>query len=96
MYYIGLDIASKSSFVHVIDGRGKNLESKEIPTDKDSYRLYFRSWAKKPVRVPVEAGGHARWIHNAITKLGIDVYVVNPHKEEDFGDVVSWIALRNA
>ena len=51
MYYIGLDVASKSSFVHVIDGRGKKIETKEIPTDKDSYRQYFRPWAKKPVRV---------------------------------------------
>jgi transposase len=80
MYYIGLDVASKNSFVHVIDGHGKKIESKEIPTDKDSYRQYFRLWARKPVHVAVEAGGHTRWIHDTITKLGIDVYVVNPHK----------------
>ena len=80
MYYIGLDVASKSSFVHVIDGRGKKIESKEIPTDKDGYRQYFGEWAKKAVYVAVEAGGHTRWIHDTITKFGINVYVVNPHK----------------
>jgi transposase len=80
MYYIGLDVANKNSFVYVINGRGKKIESKEIPTDKDSYRQYFRPWSKNPVRIAVEAGGHTRWIHDIITKLGIDVYVVNPHK----------------
>ena len=75
-----MNVAKRSSFVDIIDGRGKKIENREIPTDKDSYRQYFRSWAKKPVRVAVEAGGHTRWSYDAITKLGIDVYVVNPHK----------------
>jgi transposase len=80
MHYIGLDVASKSSFVYVIDGRGRKIESKEIPTDKDAFRQYFGTWAKKPVYVAVEAGGHTRWIHDIITQLGINVYVVNPLK----------------
>jgi transposase len=80
MYYIGVDVSSKSSFVYVIDGRGKKIESKEIPTDKDGYRQYFGDWTKKAVYVAVEAGGHTRWIYDTITKLGINVYVVNPHK----------------
>lgn len=80
MYYIGLDVANKSSFVYVTDGRGKKIESKEIPTDRDSYRQYFGDWSKMAAYVAVEAGGHTRWIHDAISKLGINVYVVNPHK----------------
>lgn len=80
MYYIRLDVASKSSFVYVIDGRGKKIESKEIPTDRDGYRQYFGEWSKKAVYVAVEAGGHPRWIHDTITKLGINVYIVNPQK----------------
>jgi transposase len=79
MNYIGLDVANKSSFVYVIDGREKK-EIKETSADKDSFRQYFRSWAKKPVCVAVEAGGHTRWIYDVITKLGIDIYVVNPQK----------------
>jgi transposase len=80
MHYVGLDVASKSSFVYVIDGRGKKIESKEIPTDKDGFRQYFGAWSKKPAYVAVEAGGHTRWIHDVITQLGISVYVVNPLK----------------
>ncbi len=80
MYNIGIDVSNKSTFVHVINGRGRKIESQEIPTDKDGYRQYFTKWTDKPVRVAVEAGGHTRWIHDILTKLGIDVYVVNPHK----------------
>jgi transposase len=80
MFYIGLDVASKSSFVYAVDGRGRKIESKEIPTDKDSYRQYFKPWAKKPVEVAVEAGGHSRWIYDLLTHLGIGIYVVNPNK----------------
>ena len=63
MYYIGLDVASKSSFVYIIDGRGKKIESKDILTDKGGYRQFFGEWSKKAVYVAVEAGGHTRWIH---------------------------------
>jgi transposase len=34
----------------------------------------------KPVKVAVEAGGHSRWIHDTLKKLGIRVYIVNPDK----------------
>jgi len=71
IYYIGLDVASKSSFVHVIAGRGKKIESKKIPPDKNISRQYFGEWAKKSVYVAVEAGGQVRWIHDTITKFGI-------------------------
>ena len=80
MYYIGLDVASKSSFVYAVNAKGKKLESREIPTDKDSFRQYFRSWAKKSSVVAVEAGGHTRWIHDVLSRLGLAVYVVNPNK----------------
>lgn len=42
MHYIGLDVASKGSFVYAIDRKGKKVESGEIATDKESYRRYFR------------------------------------------------------
>jgi transposase len=78
MYNIGVDVSEKNSFVYVTDGRGRKIESLEIPTDKDGYRQYFKRWMKKPVEVAVEAGGHSRWIHDTLKKLGISVYVVNP------------------
>ena len=58
----------------------RKVESQEIPTDKDGYRQYFKRWMNKPVKVAVEAGGHSRWIHDTLKKLGINVYIVNPNK----------------
>ncbi len=80
MFYIGADVSEKSSYVYVTDQRGKKLESQEIPTDKDGYRQYFKKWVGKHVEVAVEAGGHSRWIHDTLKKLGISVYIVNPNK----------------
>ncbi len=80
MFYIGSDVSEKSSYIYVTDGKGKKVESLEIPTDKDGYRQYFKKWVGKQVKVAVEAGGHSRWIHDTLKKLGISVYVVNPNK----------------
>src|SRR5512135_2139613 len=80
MIYIGSDVSEKSSYIYVTDGKGKKIESREISTDKDGYRQYFKKWAGKQVKVAVEAGGHSRWIHDTLKKLGISVYVVNPNK----------------
>ena len=80
MFYIGSDVSEKSSYVYVTDGRGIKIESQEIPTDKDGYRQYFKRWMNKPVTVAVEAGGHSRWIHDTLKKMGISVYIVNPNK----------------
>jgi len=80
MFYIGSDVSEKSSYVYVTDGQGRKVESQEIPTDKDGYRQYFKRWMNKPVKVAVEAGGHSRWIHDTLKKLGISVYIVNPNK----------------
>lgn len=80
MHYIGLDVASKGSFVYVVDRRGKKVESGEILTNKESYREYFRKWKNRAVEVAVESGGHTRWIYDLLTGMGIGVYVVNPNK----------------
>jgi len=80
MFYIGSDVSEKSSYVYVTDGRGRKIESQEIPTDRDGYRQYFIKWMHKPVAVAVEAGGNSRWIHDILKKLGISVYIVNPNK----------------
>src|SRR5512139_3189858 len=80
MFYIGSDVSEKSSYVYVTDGRGRKVESREIPTDKDGYRQYFTQWTDKPVKVAIEAGGHSRWIYDTLKKLGISVYIVNPNK----------------
>lgn len=80
MYYAGLDVASKGSYVYVVDRRGRKVGSGEIPTTRGSIRQYFREWADRRIEVAVEAGGQTRWIHDVLKGMGIGVYVVNPNK----------------
>lgn len=80
MHYIGLDVASKGSFIYVVDRKGKKVESREILTNKESYREYFKKWNNRSVEVAVESGGHTRWIYDLLTGMGTGVYVVNPNK----------------
>jgi transposase len=80
MYYAGLDVSSKSSFVYVVDRRGRKVEGGEIQTNRKGYRSYFKQWSGKVLEVAVEAGGHTRWIYDTLKGLGIRVYVVNPNK----------------
>lgn len=80
MYYAGLDVSSKSSFVYVIDRRGRKVEGREIPTNRKGYLSYFKQWNGKVLEVAVEAGGHTRWIYDTLKALGVGVYVVNPNK----------------
>jgi len=80
MYYAGLDVSSKSSFVYVVDRRGRKVEGREILTGRKGYRSYFKQWNGKVLEVAVEAGGHTRWIYDTLKGIGIGIYVVNPNK----------------
>lgn len=80
MWHMGLDVASKGSYVYGVDGKGKKIESREIETGRKSFREYFKGLGSKKIEVAVEAGGHTRWIHDLLEKMGIKVYVVNPLK----------------
>jgi transposase len=86
MYYAAIDIASKGSFLYVRDRRGDKVESGEIQTNRRSIREVFRKYKGKRIIVAVEAGGSTRWIYDLLTKIGIEVYVVNPNKVKAIAD----------
>lgn len=86
MYYAGLDIASKGSFVYVRDKRGNKVESGEILTNRKNIKSFFEKYVDKKVIVAIEAGGSTRWIYDLLTRMGIDVYVVNPNKVKAIAD----------
>lgn len=86
MYYAGFDVASKGSFLYVRDRKGNKVESREIPTNRRSIRWAFERYKKKKIIVAVEAGGSTRWIYDLLTRMGIEVYVVNPNKVKAIAD----------
>ncbi len=80
MYYAGLDVASKGSFVYVKDKKGNKVESGEIVTTRKGLQTFFEKYGDKKIIVAVEASCSTRWIYDLLTRMGIDVYVVNPNK----------------
>jgi len=86
MYYAAIDVSSKGSFLYVRNRRGNKVESREIPTNPRSIQLAFKRYKGKKITVAIEAGGSTRWIHDLLTKVGIEVYVVNPNKVKAIAD----------
>lgn len=80
MYYAGMDVASKGSFLYVRDRKGKKIECREIETSRKGLREAFKKYLGDGIEVAVEAGGSTRWIYDELTRLGANVYVVNPNK----------------
>jgi transposase len=86
MYYAGLDVACKGSFVYVRDRKGSKVESGEIETTRKGIKSFFEKYVDKKIIVAVEASGSTRWIYDLLTRMGIDVYVVNPNKVKAIAD----------
>jgi transposase len=80
MYYAGMDVASKGSFLYVRDRKGKKVEGREIETTRKGLREGFKKYLSDGLEVAVEAGGSTRWIYDELRRLGADVYVVNPNR----------------
>lgn len=80
MYYAGIDVASKGSFLYVQDRKGNKAEGKEIPTNRRGIREAFGKYNGKRIIVAIETGGSTRWIYDLLRGMGIEVYVVNPNK----------------
>jgi transposase len=85
MYYAGLDVASKGSFVYVRDRKGRKVEAREIETTRKGLREAFKKYEPVGIIVAVEASGSTRWIYDELTRRGIEVYVVNPNKVKAIG-----------
>lgn len=86
MYYAGMDVASKGSFVYVRNKQGGKVESNEIATNRKSIKSFFEKYVDNKIIVAVEAGGSTRWIYDLLTRMGIDVYIVNPNKVKAIAD----------
>jgi transposase len=85
MHYCGLDVSTKSTHVYIENEQGRRLTRTVVPTTPDGLRTALEPYAKRGLRVAVEAGGHTAWICDVLRELGIGVHMVHPLK-------VKWIA----
>jgi transposase len=78
MFYIGLDLGDKFSYLTMLDPEGELIEESRLPTTKASFRRKFSTL--QPCRVAMEVGTHSRWASHLLRELDHDVLVANARK----------------
>ena len=78
MYFVGLDLGDKYSYIAILDKEGELIEETRLPTTKTSFHQRFSMLS--PCRVAMEVGTHSRWASHLLTGLGHDVLVANARK----------------
>lgn len=80
MFYCGLDVAMKSSYLYITDSRGRKKAAGEVATEKAALTQRLKSYLRGGLAVALEAGNQSAWLHDFLVELGADVTVVNPAK----------------
>ena len=80
MYYCGIDIAMKSSYIYITDNQGRKKSCGEIRTTAEAFRQRLGPYVQAGLSVAIEAGNQTAWIHDLLVDIGAKVTVVNPAK----------------
>ena len=78
MYFVGLDLGDKYSYIAILDKEGELIEETRLPTTKTSFHQRFSMLP--PCRVAMEVGAQSRWASHMLRELGHDVLVANARK----------------
>jgi transposase len=80
VFYCGIDIASKSSYLYVTTKTGRKVASGEVETTREAFERRLKRYAKDRLAIAIEAGNQTAWIYDALVAMGAKVTVVNPTK----------------
>jgi transposase len=75
---IGLDVGDRASTVCVLDEDGDVIEESVIRTTRRSVQSRFGG--RERMRVVLETGAHANWLHDELEGLGHEVVVANARR----------------
>jgi transposase len=78
IFFVGLDLGDKFSYITIVDQVGEMIEESRLPTTKASFQRKF--FTIQPCRVAMEVGTHSRWASHLLNELGHDVLVANARK----------------
>lgn len=78
MNYCGIDLASKTSAVCIIDEQGRTVTEFAVATDEDGLRTRFSRYA--PMRCVVEASPLAEWVARRLEAMGHEGVVIDPRR----------------
>ncbi len=80
MFYCGLDVALKSSYVYITDAQGRKQAAGEVATERAALTQRLKAYLRSGLAVALEAGNQSAWLHDLLVELGAQVTVVNPAK----------------
>jgi transposase len=80
VFYCGIDIASKSSYLYVTTKGGRRVASGELETSREGFQKRLEPYVRDGLAVAIEAGNQTAWIHEVLVQMGAKVTVVNPTK----------------
>jgi transposase len=78
MFFVGLDLGDKFSYITIVDQGGEMIEESRLPTTRASFQRKFSTL--QPCRIAMEIGAHSRWASQLLKDLGHDVLVANARK----------------
>ena len=78
MFFVGLDLGDKFSYITIVDQDGEMIEESRLPTTKASFQRKFPTL--QPSRIAMEVGAHSRWASHLLSDLDHDVLVANARK----------------
>jgi len=79
MYYTGIDLHKKTSFVTTIDSSGKVVRKANLPNDEKHILDYFERLDGK-TRIVIESTASWYWLYDLLTENGFEVILSNPQK----------------
>jgi len=79
MYYTGIDLHRKTSFLTTVDGEGRVVKKANLPNDEPTILEYFLS-LDDDTQVVIESTATWHWLYDLLTAHGIPVVVSNPVK----------------
>ncbi|HHT9118420.1 MAG TPA: IS110 family transposase [Candidatus Hypogeohydataceae bacterium YC38] len=82
MYYAGLDLHKRFSYVTVMDHTGKIVSQDKLPNDPDTLGDFFHSFGSNSgkIELALEAGSNWYWLYELLDDLGVRVNLAHPKK----------------
>jgi transposase len=79
MYYTGIDLHKKTSFITTIDAAGKIVTRANLQNVEEDILAYFANLADE-TRIVIESMASWYWLYDLLTSEGFEVVISNPVK----------------
>ena len=79
MFYAGIDLHKKTTYISVIDDQGNQVTKRNLVSEAEVILEFFRAQAE-PAKIVMESTSAWYWLYDALTEAGYEVVVSNPKK----------------